>query len=61
MAEDEAEMGLKVIIAEHCRKDDADVFIDRKFRRGIKPSWAFTVSGNCVIIAEGPDPVDLTT
>ena len=54
-------MGVKVIIAEHCRKEDADVFIDRKFRRGIKPSWAFTVSGNCVIIAEGPDPVDLTT
>ena len=52
---------MKVIIAEHCRKEDADVFIDRKFRQDIKPSMAFTVSGNCVIIAEGLDPVDLTT
>jgi len=28
LAEDEAEMGVKVIIAEHCRKEDAAVFTD---------------------------------
>ena len=28
LAEDEADMGVKVIIAEHCRKEDAVVFTD---------------------------------